>query len=382
MKITLLAKNLKKGLGIVEKITGRVSTLPILNNVLIEVKSNFIKLSTTDLELGIQWWGLCKTEREGKITVPAKFFSQLINSLNDEKINIEEKNKTVSIESDAYNAKVKGISAEDFPIIPVFSKDIFIEINSKKLRDGLAEVIDFTSLSQVRPEISGVFFFFTDKDLKLVTTDSFRLAEKTVKFSSEKKEDYKNLFKKEISFILPQKTAKELISILSETEKNTKIYLSESQIMFETSLKETDHPEVNLVSRLIEGEYPAYQEIIPKESKTKITAKKEDFVKQLKVASLFGGKINEIKIKTAPEKKSFEILSQDSDLGENRSVISAKVEGDKDEVSFNWKFLLEGLNHIKSSEVVFGLQDNKGPAILRPVGDASYLYVVMPINPD
>lgn len=381
MKISLLSKNLKKGVSIVEKVAGKVSTLPILNNVLIEADSNFIKLSATDLEIGIQWWSLCKTDNEGKVAVPAKFFSQLINSLNDEKLNIEEKNKTIIIESQKYKTQVKGFSPEDFPIIPSFVKDIFIEINSKKLKEGLSDVIDFASLSQVRPEISGIYFIFSDKELKLATTDSFRLAEKTI-FFSEKKDDYKNLFKKEISFILPQKTAKELISILSDTEKNIKIYLSESQVMFETTLKETDHPEVNLVSRLIEGEYPSYQDIIPKESQTKITADKEEFIKQLKIASLFGGKINEVKIKTSSELKNFEILSKDADLGENKSNIAAGVEGDKAEVSFNWKFVLDGLSRIKSSEVFFGLQGSKGPAILKPVGDQSYLYVVMPINPD
>ena len=381
MKITLLTKTLKKGLAVVEKIAGRVSTLPILNNVLIEVSPNFIKLSTTDLELGAQWWGLCKTEKDGKLTIPAKFFSQLVNSLNDEKIDIEEKNKTIFIESKNYKTQIKGFSTDDFPIIPSFSKDAFIEVNSKKLKDGLSDVIDFTSLSQVRPEISGVYFSFGSEELKLVTTDSFRLAEKTITFS-EKKEEYKNLFKKEINFILPQKTAKELISILGDTVKNTRIYLSESQVMFETLLQETDHPEVNLVSRLIEGEYPTYQEIIPKESQTKITINKDEFINQLKIASLFGGKINEIKIKANAETKELEILSQDPDLGEIKSNIAAKIEGDKADVSFNWRFVLDGLAKIKSSEVFFGLHDNKGPAILKPIGDASYLYVVMPINPD
>ncbi|MFA5746485.1 MAG: DNA polymerase III subunit beta [Candidatus Paceibacterota bacterium] len=381
MKITLLTKTLKKGLAAVEKIAGRVSTLPILNNVLIEEEQNFIKLSTTDLELGIQWWGLCKAEKDGKITVPAKFFSQLVGSLNDEKIDIEEKNKTLHIESKNFKTQIKGFSADDFPIIPTFLKDFYIEVNSKKLKEGLMDVIDFTSLSQVRPEISGVYFSFKDDCLKLVTTDSFRLAEKTLAFS-EKKEEYKNLFKKEVNFILPQKTAKELISILSDTTKNVKIYLSESQAMFETTLQETDHPEVNLVSRLIEGEYPTYQEIIPKDSQTKITLDKEEFSKQIKIASLFGGKINEIKIKANSEEKVMEILSQDPDVGESRSTLPARIEGSKVDVAFNWKFVLDGLNKIKSSEVFFGLHDNKGPAVLKPVGDQSYLYVVMPINPD
>ena len=230
-----------------------------------------------------------------------------------------------------------------------------------------------TSLSQRKPEISGVYFSFNKTNIKLVATDSFRLAEKTIQG------EYKNLFNKDISFILPQKTVKELINILPEEDgKNIRIYFSESQVMFETFLPNSTHPEINIVSRQIDGQYPTYEEIIPKTSKTKIVVNKDEFNRQIKTAGLFGGKTNEVIIKI--EEKGIEIKSQDSEIGESELNMPAITEGDFSKISFNYKFILDGLTNIKSSEISFEFQGNDGPAVIRPVGDASYLYVIMPIR--
>jgi DNA polymerase-3 subunit beta len=377
MNSTILTKELKKGINIAEKVTGKNLTLPILDNILIESLPNFIKISSTDLEVGIQWWGLSKTEKEGKIAVPARFLSQLISTLPEDKVNIKEKSNTLVIETKGYKTQLKGFSADDFPIIPSFSKEVFIEIGGKKLKEGLSSVADVASPSQIKPEISGVYFSFQKDSVKLVATDSFRLSEKTINLG---KDGFKNLFNKEISFILPQKTVKELINILPDDEKTIKIYLSESQVLFETLMDKTDHPEVNLISRQIDGEYPSYQEIIPKESKTKIIVNKEEFGKQVKTAGLFGGRANEIVLKVDPKEKEIEVKSQDSEVGESESTLAAKIEGEPLKISFNWKFLLDGLVNIKSSEISFEFQGNDGPAVIRPVGDASYLYVIMPIK--
>jgi len=374
MNFTILSKELKKGVGLAEKVTGKNLTLPILDNLLIEALPNFLKISSTDLEVGIQWWGLCKTEKEGKIVVPARFLNQLVGSLPDDKVNIKEKGNSLVVESKNLKTQIKGFSADDFPIIPTFLKDIYIELDGKKLKDGLASVVDMASISQIRPEISGVYLVFGKDSVRLVATDSFRLAEKTIHL----KTGYKNLFNKEVDFILPQKTIKELINILSDEEKNIRIYISESQVLFETFLSNSEHQEINLISRQIEGEYPSYQEIIPKESKTKAILNKEEFGKQIKTAGLFGGRTNEVVLKI--DGKEIEIKSQDSEIGESESTIAAKVEGDTLKTSFNWKFIIDGLANMKSSEISFEFQGADGPAVIRPVGDASYLYVVMPIK--
>ncbi|HOS88172.1 MAG TPA: DNA polymerase III subunit beta [Candidatus Pacearchaeota archaeon] len=378
MNFTILTKEIKKGIGVTEKITGHNLTLPILDNVLLEALPNFLKISATDLELGIQWWGLCKTEKEGKLAVPAKLLSQVVNIINQEKINIKERNNNLVIEGNNYKTQIKGFSPDDFPIIPTFGKDFYIEINPQKLKEGLTSVVNIVSLSQIRPEISGIYFYF-DKDLvKLVATDSFRLAEKVLSFGN--KAGYKNTFKNPISFILPQKAAKELINILTETEKDIKIYASESQVLFETYLTSLDHPEINLISRQIEGEYPSYQEIIPKNTKTKLILNKDEFTQKVKAAGIFGGRTNEIALKINPKEKEIEICSQDSEAGESNLFLGARIEGAELKVSYNWKFILEGLENIKSSEVSFEMQGNDGPSVIKPIGDESYIYVVMPIK--
>ncbi|HNP79537.1 MAG TPA: DNA polymerase III subunit beta [Candidatus Pacearchaeota archaeon] len=376
MNFTILTKEFKKGVSITEKITGKNLTLPILDNILIEALSNFLKISATDLELGIQWWGMCKTEKEGKIAVPAKLLNQITGTLSDEKISAKEKNNTLVIDGKNYKTQIKGFIADDFPIIPSFSKDIYIEIDSKKIKEGLMSVVDVVSLSQIKPEISGVYFLFQKDLIKLVATDSFRLAEKTISFSG--KQGYKNMFKEEVGFIVPQRAVKELINILNEEEKPIRIYLSESQVLFETFLPTIDHPEINLISRQIEGEYPAYQEIIPKTGKTKITVNKEEFLKQIKTAGIFGGRTNEIILKVSS--KEIEISSQDAEIGEANLKLPSKTQGEEIKVSFNWKFLADGLANIKSSEILFEFQGDDGPSVIRPIGDNSYLYVVMPIK--
>jgi DNA polymerase-3 subunit beta len=373
MNFTILAKELKKGLSFTEKITGKNLTLPILNNLLIEALPNLLKISSTDLEVGIEWWGHCKTEKEGSIAVPAKFISQLVGVLPEEKIDIKTKGNTLLIEGKNIKTQIKGFSSDEFPIIPKFLKDIYIEMDGKKLKDGLISVVDMVSTSQVKPEISGVYFSFNKGSIKLVATDSFRLTEKTIK------DDFKNLFEKEINFILPQKTTRELINILPEEEgEKIRIYFSESQVMFETFLPNSTHPEINLVSRQIDGEYPSYEEIIPKTSKTKIILNKDEFVKQIKMAGLFGGKTNEVLIKVG--ENNIEIKSQDDEIGESELSMSAITEGDEVKVSFNYRFILDALTNIKSSEISFEMQGNDRPALIKPVGDASYLYVVMPIR--
>jgi len=172
-----------------------------------------------------------------------------------------------------------------------------------------------------------------------------------------------------------------LINIISDEEdKVLRIYLSESQVLFETFLSAVEHPAINLISRQIEGEYPSYQEIIPKEGKTTITLNKDEFLKQIKTAGIFGGRTNEVVLKITAKEKEVEIFSQDADAGEANLIIPAKIDGNSLRISFNWKFLADGLVNIKSSEISFEFQGDDGPAVIRPVGDASYLYVVMPIK--
>ena len=373
MKIEVLKENLKNGLSVVEKvISGKNLSLPVLDNVLISTEESFLNLSVTDLETAIKVWILVKILKKGRVAVPAKFLSNFISLLPEEKITLEERKQGLYIECKNFKNQVQGVNPEEFPIIPKFNDLESLSFDSKSLWQGLTQVVDIASPSQSRPEISGAYFVFSKNSLKIVATDSFRLAEKNINLESP--------VEREISFILPQKPARELMNILDGKEGKIKIYFSPNQTMFELPMKEVEHPQIQVISRLIEGEYPNYEEIVPKKFKTHVIVKRDEFINQVKAASLFSGKINEVKIKVNVGAKELGISAQDPDIGESNSSIPAKIEGEDIEASFNHKFLVDGLLNIKSSEVVFDFSKEEGPCVLKPVGDASYLYVVMPIK--
>jgi len=375
MKLTILRENLKNSLNIVEKIITKSLTLPILNNVLLEASKNFLVFSTTNLETGINYWSLAKIEKEGKITVPVKIFSNFVSSVSEEVLTLEEKNKILHIKGKQIKAQIKGQPPEEFPIIPKIETKNVIEIENPSFCEGLSQVVDFTATSQIRPELTGVYFSFQKDKIIMVATDSFRLAEKIVFYKTPSN------IGEEFSFILPQKTVKELLSIFGEIEGGIKIYFSSNQVLFEYFSQEISHPQIQLISRLIEGEYPAYQEVIPQKYETRVVLNRNEFLNQLKVASLFSGKTNNVKLIIEKKKQGLEIFSENPDFGEQKSYLYGKIEGKETEVSFNYRFLIEGISNIKSKDLILELNGEEGPALVKPIGDESYLYVVMPIKP-
>lgn len=380
MKTTILKEKLKEGIGMVERISSKSLSLPILNNILISVKKNFLNLRTTDLEVGINWWSLVKTEKEGEIAVPSRILANFVNFLPNKPINLELKDLTLKINCENHQTSIKGLSAEDFPIIPKIPPEENISIQNQLFCQGLSRVVDVASYSSAKPEISGIYFLFQKNLIVMAATDSFRLGEKKIYLESP----LVNI-SKDYSLILPQRAAKEIINIFGEKEGNLTIYFSANQVLFEMLLAETPHPQVQLTSRLIEGEYPNYQEIIPKKYDTQIILQTADLINQIKLASLFSGKINEVKLKVDPKKNRLEIFSQNPDLGEHYSFLSGKVEGKPCQVSFNYRFLLEGLLNVaagqeKKQEVILELNGSDRPGVLRPRGDDSYLYLAMPIK--
>ncbi len=375
MKLLVLQEKLKEGLKIVSRASFKSLSLPILNNILLRTEKNFLELAATDLEVGIKWWSLAKIEKEGEIIVPTQVFSNFISFLPNKKVKLEVNKLTLNIECENYKTSLKGYSTEEFPIIPQISEAEIVIIDSEIFCQGLNQVVNITSPSTTRPEISGVYLIFKENSIKMVATDSFRLGEKTVILDKNTK------LRQEYSLILPQKAVKEIINIFGEKKEELKIYLTPNQILFEKVIPELpSHPEIHLVSRLIEGEYPNYQEIIPEKYKTQIILKKEEFLNQIKTASIFSGKINEVKLKIDPKAQKITVFSQSPDLGEYNSFFSAKIKGKAMEVAFNHRFLLDGLLNIKSSQITFELSGEDGPGVLKPVGDKSYLYIVMPIK--
>jgi len=388
MKTIILKEKLKEGINVVERVSGKSLNLPILNNILLSVEKNFLNLTATDLEIGINWWSLVKTEKDGKIALPSRVLSSFVNFLPNKPVDLKLKDLTLEIECENYHTLIKGFNPEEFPIIPKVSEEEKIVISSKKFCQNLSKVVDIASYSSIKPEISGIYFLFQKNLITIAATDSFRLGEK--KFYTDSSSAN---ISKDYSLILPQRAAKEIINIFGEKEGDLIICFSPNQILFEMPLPETPHPKIQLVSRLIEGEYPNYQDIIPKKYDTKVILPTNEFINQIKLASLFSGKINEVKLKIDPKKNQLSLFSQNVDIGEHHGVLNCKVEGKPCEISFNHRFLLDGLLSMasvkesnersgreKDSELVFELTGAEKAGVLKPKNDDSYLYLIMPIK--
>jgi len=364
MKIICLQENLKKSLNITQNIIGKNLTLPILNNLLLKTEKGRLKISSTNLEIGINTWTPGKIEKEGEITCPAKILSNLINSLPNKKIELEARENTLNIKCENYKASLNCLSANDFPIIPQTKQDVIFRVDSSLFRGAMSQVIGLSSLFESRPEITGVFIKIEKKDIKMVATDSFRLGERVV-FDIEKKDENSH------SLIIPQKTAQELVRILNEESGQLSVAAESNQVFFNIG-------NTQIISRLIDGQYPDYQQIIPNKFNITTIVDREEIINNIKIAGLFSNKSSIIKIVLRANK--FEILSQDPDLGENKSQVEAEIKGPPISINLNYRFLIDGLNNIKTKKIFFGFNSDSTPVIIKPDGDDSYLYLIMPIK--
>lgn len=372
MKIEVLKENLRKAISSCERITRKTSVLPVLQNVLMEADGNFLHLTTTNLETTIQWGVLAKVAKKGKVAIPATFFANLVSLITSEKVALQEDNQNLMLVSENQETQIQGQDPEEFPIIPKIEKNEPWQISTEQLSAALSQVVDVPAVSQIRPEISGIYFNLKDGRLKLVATDSFRLAEKTIAFKGNSA--------LESSFILPQTTGRELLNIFSQEQGNAQIYTSPNQVLFELEAGESSQQRISVLSRLIEGNYPNYEEIIPKSFISRIRFNKDVLANQIKKAGLFSGKVSEVKLTTLPKNGKIKLFSQSSDTGRNEAYLVCQIEGKETEVAFNYRFLLDGLNCLKSSEVVLELSEGEGPGVLKPVGDDTFLYILMPIK--
>jgi len=378
MKFSVSSEKFKKIISLAVRVCGNNLTIPILNNVLIELQGNNLNISSTNLEIGLLISLPVGGEKDGKITLPGKIFFDFVSLLPKGEIKIKEKDLAVIIECGEFKAKILGQDPKDFPIIPEVKEENIAEIFSQTMVSSFSKVSHVVSPSDSRVEISGVLMKFNKKKLKLVGTDSIRLSEKSIELQEEVKEK---------SIIIPQKTALEVGYVFSGLEGSVGVALSPSQISFNFKPKEATESKIILISRLIEGQYPEYEGTIPQKTRIKIFLDKEELQKKIRIASLFSSRIQDVKFKFEPEKESIKIFASSSDVGEGSFKIQGKIEieeiekenlGNLPEISFNWKYFLDGLAVIEASEVSFGVNDSSSATVLRPVGDKTYLYLLMP----
>ncbi|MCK4744900.1 DNA polymerase III subunit beta, partial [Candidatus Parcubacteria bacterium] len=274
---------------------------------------------------------------------------------------------------------------EEFPIIPKIKKDIGYIVNINNLKNAIAQVIFAAAISSPRPEINGLVFNFDSQnsELTIAATDSYRLAEKIIKLQPTAKEGADR------KIIIHNKTLHELLRILNNLKniknegEKVKIYLSDdNQILFAFSDDEIGVGDsIEFFSRLIEGDYPEYKEIIPKDYNTKVIVNKQDLIKIIKSNSLFTQSgTNSIKMEFSVKDNQLSVFSTNAQAGENFSNLPIKIEGDKNEITLNYRYLLDGLQHIEGDDVILEIIDKNTPCLLKPIDQKDYIYIIMPIK--
>jgi len=374
MQVVVSKTHLKEGLEITEHIIGKSSSMPILQNVLLSVKKGEVRLCATDLQMGVTFKFQGTVKEEGEAVFPGHFLASLLAISLGNQVSLVSEGQNLAVTTGEHRATLKTLEAEEFPIIPSLEgSEPSLEVETSVLCRGLSQVVAMTGQSQTRPEISGVLFVLGKREARVVATDSFRLAEQ--KFLLGKEEAA------EQSFILPAKTARELIAILGERPGKTTIHVSPTQAVFDYESQESPLKlQIQIVSRVIEGEYPHYEDVIPSSQKTSAVVPKADLLNHLRAAGIFAGKTQEVRLRADSHKKEITFSSENTEAGSHTSTLKGEIVGESVEVAFNWRFLSEGLLHMRGERVEFGINGEDGPALLKPVEQEGYLYVIMPIK--
>ncbi len=364
MKLECKIDEIKNKISQAEKITGKNLTLPVLNSILLVASGKSLKLRSTNLNLGIEIEIPAKIEKDGVMAVSGSVLSGVFsNVFQNENVFLESVDGNLLIKTKKSKIKLKGQPHEDFPTIPRVS-GVSFEIESKKLLDGIKSVYYSSSISDVKPEISSVFVYTNEDNLVFVATDSFRLAEKKIKV--------KNL--PEITGILiPFKNISEILRVFSESPSLIKICFNKNQISFSSD-------NIYLTSRVIDGIFPDYRQIIPKASKTNAIVLKQDLLNALKISNIFSGKFNQVNLNILPKDKVFELSSANNDIGENKTYLDAAITGENVELSFNYKYFLDCFQSISTDSVSIKAFGASSPLVVTPVSDSSFTYLIMPMN--
>lgn len=361
MKIVCTQENLNKALQAIGRIPKRDSTLPILNNVLIEAQNNTINLKATDLEIGMSVTLRGKVEKEGVVTVPAQLLAEYIATLPRQNVTLEANEESVAISCGTFTSTLLGMRHDDFPLIPKVENGKTIKVSSDLFKVQIAQVISFTALDEMRPEIAGVYFEVQEGKLILAATDGHRLAESKITVESASLNT---------PLIIPRQTLLELSRIL-ESDGSLEMSASDNQISF-------TYKDTNLVSRLIDGTYPPYRELVPANFQTEVEFVRSELIASLRATSLFG-KHNVQDITMDIAGNEVKLSSQASQVGESHASLVVAGKGNTNSITFNARYLLEGLANFASEKVILFLNSGTEPAIIRGT-DASYFYLIMPIK--
>lgn len=368
MRVTCTTHNLGQGLHVVSRAVSSRTTLPILNNILVQTAPDGLRLAATNLEIGIKQVIPAEVQEEGGITVPARLLTDFVTSHPDEPLSmtLDKKSQSLNLKSTHFDANIKGIDPADFPPIPGGAEGRKIQIGQAELRDAIEQTVIAASTDEGRPVLTGVYTQLNGGSVTLAATDGHRLAVKTLSVQTESQEPD--------TLVIPARALTELSRILKGGNEHVDVTVSpqKNQVYFKVG-------DVELMSRLIEGTYPNYKQVIPTDSSTTITAKTQDLLLTTKLVSLFSREAANV-IKVRAEAGKLTLMANASEVGQNVANVEAKIEGQDLQVAFNAKYLLDVLSIVGTEEVRLGLTGPLNPGAIKPVGRDDYVYIIMPVR--
>ena len=369
MKLVCTQVDLEEALNIVGKAISQNTTLPVLNNVLLKAEGDKLHFAGTNLEIAIQCFIPAEVKAEGSITVPAKLLISYVSLLKDEKVELSvDESNSLLIKAPSSQTKIKGIGADEFPLIPNVNKDSIFKVSRKDLDLAISQTVFAAASNTARPVLSGILFNLGKDCLKLVATDSYRLAEKKIFF--REKVDF------ELQAIVPARTVAELGKIIAKFNvDDVEITVSKNQILFVIG-------DTKMISRLIEGKFPEYEKIIPHNHKTRIDVKNDELTLVVRRVGLFARENNNnIKCSVTNDGKLI-VSTDETKVGEEKAELTGKVEGENNKIALNSKYLLDVLNFIQADEVTLELDDKLAPAVIRITKEVekTYMYIIMPLK--
>jgi len=374
MKVTILQESLARGLSTVSRAVSPRSTLPVLSNVLIASDEGRMRLSATNLELGITCWIGAKIEEEGSTTVPARTFSDLVGTLPAEQVslNLNASTQTLNVHCGPSNTEIKCIDAQEFPPLPVPDMEGAILLNVADFKDMISQVVFAASVDEARPVLMGVLVLVDKDNITMASADGFRLSVRKGTLSQPTTQPF--------TAIIPARALGELARVAGDGNEMISMVMPKGrgQVVFRMK-------EVELVSQLIDGTFPDYQQIIPRAYKSRTILSTPALLKACKQAEIFareGSNVARFNIKSAGdlEPGSVEISAQSEETGSNETIVAATIDGTGLLIAFNVKYLREVLEVIKSPNVALETSAANAPGVIRPVGDDNFLHVIMPMH--
>lgn len=375
MKVTVLQENLARGLGVVSKAVSPRSTLPVLANVLIASDEGRLRLSATNLEMGITCWIPARIDEEGSTTVPARTFSDLVSTLPSDQVllKLDPQTQTLNVRGGSSTNDIKCIDAQEFPPMPVPDFDGAVQINVGDFREMIHQVAFAASSDEARPVLMGVLVQVDKDKLTMAAADGFRLSVRKAVLSTPSSAP--------VSAIVPAQALKELARVATDTEEPIYMVLPKGrgQVVFRVK-------DVEVVSQLIDGTFPDYQQIIPRSYKSRTLVSTSSLLKACKQAEIFareGSNVARFNIKSAQgemQPSEVEISATSEETGKNETIVEATVDGGGLLIAFNVKFLREALEVIRTPNVALETSAPNAPGVVKPVGDDQFLHVIMPMH--